>query len=152
MTNRSMIHSSLNLERKYAAPPAKVFAAWSSADALSQWSIPAEGMTVRYERFEFQPGGAEVSIFQFDDGTRLINDGVFADIIKNQRIASLYTMRDGDEPVFSGLLTVEFLPTGNGCLLRLHESGVFFDGHDKPEHHKLGYTAMLNALDQYIGA
>lgn len=71
-------------------------------------------------------------------------------MVSDTRLTSLYTMRQGDTAIFSGILTVEFLPEGTGCQLRLTEQGVFYDGHDLPGNHKLGYQAMLAALRRFL--
>ena len=150
MTDRSLTHSSLNLERAYIAPPAAVFAAWTNLDALKQWAIPVDGWTAEYEAFEPIPGGREISTFTSPDGQVLRNEGTYGDIVPDERLVSLYTMASNGTRIFSGLLSVEFNPSDGGCRLQLSEQGVFYDGHDAPENHKLGYQSMLLALSAYL--
>ena len=42
MTERSVQHATIVVERTYAASPARVFAAWSDKDALLRWGNPGE--------------------------------------------------------------------------------------------------------------
>jgi uncharacterized protein YndB with AHSA1/START domain len=46
----------LVIERELAAPLARVWQAWSSAEALGAWWGP-KGLGLRVERFDFRPGG-----------------------------------------------------------------------------------------------
>lgn len=46
----------LVIERELAAPLAKVWRAWTSAEALGAWWGP-KGLGLRVERFDFRPGG-----------------------------------------------------------------------------------------------
>ena len=43
MTERSVEHSTIVIERNYDASPARVFAAWSTKEALLRWASPGEG-------------------------------------------------------------------------------------------------------------
>lgn len=43
MTDRSVEHATIVIERHYDATPAEVFAAWADAAARERWFVAAEG-------------------------------------------------------------------------------------------------------------
>lgn len=146
MTERSTKHSTIVIERSYDAAPSRVFAAWSDPKALLRWGSPGERWDVAYERFDFRPGGSDVSRFGPKDGPVFVNETIYQDIVRNVRIVSSGNMTSGGKRLFAGLLTVEFIPAGKACRLVLTEQGVFLDGHDQPENHEAGWKAMLDNL------
>jgi uncharacterized protein YndB with AHSA1/START domain len=146
MTERSVRHATIRLERTYAAPPARVFAAWSTPAALARWAMPGDGWTVAFDRFEFEPGGIEISRFGPPDGATYVNHVRYEDIVPDARIVSSSAMTCGERRLFAGLLTVELHPAGAGCRMVVTEQGAFLDGHDRPEHHEAGWGAMLDNL------
>ncbi|WP_428426605.1 SRPBCC family protein [Pararhizobium sp.] len=146
MTERSTRHSTIVLERTYAAAPPRVFAAWSDPDALLRWGSPGEGWDVAYERFDFRTGGSDVSRFGPKGGPVFINETTYQDIVPNVRIISAGNMTSEGKRLFAGLLTVEFIAASHGCRVILTEQGVFLDGHDRPENHEAGWDQMLDNL------
>ncbi|MGX9181022.1 hypothetical protein [Mesorhizobium sp. BHbdii] len=52
MSERSVVHSTIVLERSYDASPARVFAAWSDPAALQRWGSPGEWWETSIDCFE----------------------------------------------------------------------------------------------------
>jgi uncharacterized protein YndB with AHSA1/START domain len=151
MTERSIRHSTIVLERTYAASPKRVFAAWSDPEALLRWGNPGEGWTTSLERFEFKVGGSDLSKFGPADGSQVfVNETRYLDIVQDSRIISAGMMTSAGNTLFTGLLTVELAPEGNGCRLVLTEQGAFLDGHDLPENHEAGWGTMLDNLAEEL--
>ena len=147
MTERTVEHSTIALERHYAASPARVFAAWSDPEALKRWGNPGEGWTASLDRFDFRVGGGETSRFGPADGSEVfVNETRYLDIVPDARIISTGAMTSAGNTLFIGMLTVELKPESEGCHLVLTEQGAFLDGHDVPENHKAGWGAMLDNL------
>ncbi|TIM73628.1 MAG: polyketide cyclase [Mesorhizobium sp.] len=143
---RSVIHSTIVLERSYDASPARVFAAWSDSAALQRWGSPGEGWESSIDRFEFQVGGIALSRFGPKGGESYVNETRYLDIVRDQRIVSAGGMTSSGRRLFVGLLTVEFSPEGTGCRLLMTEQAAFLDGHDQPENHQAGWSQMLDNL------
>ena len=146
MTARSVEHSTIVIERSYDASPARVFAAWSTKEALLRWGSPGEGWESSIDRFEFKVGGVETSRFGPKDGATYVNQTRYLDIVPNQRIVSAGSMTSGEQRIFAGMLTVEFKPAGSGCRMIMTEQGAFLDGHDIPANHEAGWSQMLDNL------
>ena len=58
MTGGSVNHATIIVERTYDAPPERVFAAWSSVEALLRWNAMGDGWHAAYDHFDFRVGGA----------------------------------------------------------------------------------------------
>ena len=146
MTERSVNHSTIVIDRIYDASPSRVFAAWSSPEALLRWASPGGSWVSAIDCFEFRVGGREVSSFGPKDGETYLNEARYLDIVPSERIVSAGVMTSGDKRIFAGLLTVEFTAAGKGCRMVMTEQGAFLDGHDIPANHEAGWNQMLDNL------
>jgi uncharacterized protein YndB with AHSA1/START domain len=146
MSERSVNHSTIIIERSYDASPSRVFAAWSDPEALLRWGSPGEGWESAFDRFEFKVGGVELSRFGPKGGDTYFNETRYLDIVPDQRIVSAGSMTSDGKRIFAGLLTVEFAAVGQGCRMVMTEQGVFLDGHDVPANHEAGWNQMLDNL------
>jgi len=59
MTQRSAHHDTFTIERVYAAPPAKVFAAWANPVFKRKWFGGPDEWTRSPHRLDFKVGGRE---------------------------------------------------------------------------------------------
>jgi uncharacterized protein YndB with AHSA1/START domain len=156
MTDSSAIHETFTIERTYAATTARVFAAFSSAEAKSIWGDtgefePADGDAGMAE-FDFRAGGRERFGIKMD-GRTLRYDALYYDIVPDERIVYAYEMYSDDVRMSVSLATVEFSPDLDGTRLTYTEQGVFLDGIDGPVAPSLrqeGMTEMLDNLPAYL--
>ena len=58
MTGRTAQHGTIRLERRYKAPPHRVFAAWAEPQARAQWDVPGRWV-IAEQTFDFREGGRE---------------------------------------------------------------------------------------------
>lgn len=151
MTERSVVHGNFTIERTYAAAPARVFAAWSTEEALLRWASPGEGWEVAYDHFDFRTGGGDRNRFGPKGGETYVTESRYEDIVRDSRIVSSYSMTCAGRRLFVGLLTVELYPMAAGTRLFLTEQGVYLDGSDLPENHRVGWGTMLDKLAEEVG-
>lgn len=151
MTERSVIHATLVVERTYDASPARVFAAWADKEAMMRWAVPTEGIEVDMEAFDFRIGGGWLTRFGEAGAPKtLVDEARFVDIVPDARIVAASRMADGEALWFAGVLTVEFSAEGTGCRLKLTEQGAYLDGHDAPENHEAGWNLILDTLGREL--
>ena len=146
MSSRSATHATFVIERDYEAAPARVFAAWSDANAKGQWFGPGGEQG---HRLDFRVGGREH--FQAAvKGAVYAYDALYEDIVSDERIVYTYNMhRDGVRMSVS-VTTVELSSDGEGTHLRYTEQGVFLDGEDKPELREHGTKELLDKLGEAL--
>ena len=150
MTERSVEHATLVLERIYEASPARVFAAWASPEALMRWGLPGDGWQLAFDKFEFRVGGGEICRIGPPGGDTYLSETLYLDIVPDARIVFASTMTSGGKRLFAGLSTVELHPAGAGCRLVMTEQAAFLDGNDIPANHEAGWTKMLENLGEAL--
>jgi uncharacterized protein YndB with AHSA1/START domain len=82
----------------------------------------------------------------------LLNDGIFQDIIPNQRIVAASAMTLGDKRISASLVTFELLPTEKGTDLVCTHQGAFFEG-SGPNPAKMredGWNALMDNLVRLV--
>jgi uncharacterized protein YndB with AHSA1/START domain len=144
MTKRSVTHSTFVLEREYAVPPARVFAAWSDPEAKSEWFGASD-----FE-LDFRIGGREVNRGGPEGGPLFTYDARYQDIVDGERIVYTYDMLMDDTRISVSVTTVEFEPSGDGTRLTYTEQGAFLDGHDTPEQREEGTGTLFEKLAEAL--
>lgn len=158
MTDRSVIHDTFSIERTYPVAPARVFAAFASAEAKDAWGdtgvlAPAEG-EAGIEEFDFRPGGRE-RFGHMMEGTTFRYDALYYDIVPDQRIVYSYEMYADGARISVSVATIEFAKSGDGTALTWTEQGTYLDGIDGPQApalRKEGTTEMLDGLTRHLTA
>jgi uncharacterized protein YndB with AHSA1/START domain len=153
MTERSVNHVTFVIERNYPAHPAKVFAAWADAAAKEIWmDDPDYKSDGSFVEMEFKVGGHERFGGLTPEGTPYRYDGVYYDIVTDQRIVYSYEMYAGDNRMSVSLATIEIAADQDGTKLTYTEQGVFLDGIDKPEARQEGTEWILDNLGKYLAS
>ena len=127
------IHSTCVVERSFPKPPETVFAALSEPDKVRKWYGAGDNHDLIEFALKFAIGGTQRLTYRFKpghllQGVVLMNDGIFQDIIPNQRIVSASAMTLGDKRISASLVTFELLPTDKGTDLVCTHQGAFFEG------------------------
>jgi uncharacterized protein YndB with AHSA1/START domain len=151
MTERSVQHTTFAIERTYPVQPARVFAAWASADAKRVWMDDPDTKSDGTEgELDFRVGGHERFGGLTPDGTSYRYDALYYDIVPDQRIVYAYEMYMGQERISVSVATVQIEPAGRGTSLTYTEQGAFLDGLDQPEARHEGMESLLDSLGKYL--
>lgn len=150
MPEQSVIHSTFVIERSYSKSPEQVFAAFSEATKKRRWFAPPENPAEVFE-MDFRVGGKERFVYRMGEatpfpGTRITNEGVYEDIVPDQRIVIAYRMSLGEKRITASLVTVEFLLNGDGTELICTHQGAYFEGSDGPERREDGWKTLFDYL------
>jgi uncharacterized protein YndB with AHSA1/START domain len=155
MTTRHVTHGEFSIEREYDAPVERVFAAWANEAAKNEWfgagDVEFTPVTNEY-RLDFRVGGTELADGFLDDGRSFILNGIFGDIVENERIVQTYDVLIDHVRISVSLQTVEFFETDKGTKLITTEQGVFLDGRDTNESRQVGVRHMHDMLEKYLVA
>lgn len=151
MTKRSATHATFVIEREYAHPPAKVFAAYADPKKKAKWFAgPAEWDSTH--TMDFRVGGKETSSGGPPGGTVHAMNGVYWDIVENERIVISYEMHLDETRISVSLGTTEIKASGAGSTLIYTEQGVYLDGYDDAGQREEGTRILLDQLDQFLNA
>jgi len=149
---RSTVHSTFVIERRYKQPPARVFAAFAKAEAKRRWFVEGEGFTTDEYALDFRVGGREIWRGKHRGSVEVRNETVYRDIVPDRRVICCYDMYVGGNRISVSLLTLEFAAgEAGGTLLKLTEQDAFLDGYDDRLSREGGTRALLDALEAYLG-
>jgi uncharacterized protein YndB with AHSA1/START domain len=152
MTDRSTAHATFVLERRYAAAPARVFAAWADPVQKAHWFVGPDEWIKFYHETDFRVGGRERLSTGPRGGVAHKFDCCYQDIVPDQRIIYTYDMHLDDTRISVSLTTVEFKPDGSGTRLIFTEQGVFLDGTDSAATREQGSHGLLDKLGAALEA
>jgi len=116
----------LVIARSFAAPPAMVFQAWSSAEHIRRWFSPATYTTPEAE-IDFRPGGVWALCMRAPDGSLSWMRGNFLEIVPPERLVLSTEVHFGGAARFSVLTTVNFAAENAGTRMTVHQE---YDIHD----------------------
>ena len=148
--DRSVVHGSFSLKRTYPAARADVFDAFSDAEKKRQWAhgAPADGYSL-----DFRVGGREHVEMPGPGGGTFTYEGLYYDIVPNERIVYAYSFGFGPAPAGVTLATIELAEAEDGGThLKLTEQGAYLDGFDGPKFWESGTTSLLDRLGQSLAA
>ncbi|MGE0034398.1 MAG: SRPBCC domain-containing protein [Xanthobacteraceae bacterium] len=141
----TVVKPSLTLKRRFKAPPARVYRAWTEPEQVKRWFGPG-GVEVLLAEFDTRPGGRYRILGRSPDGSNHDVSGTFREVIPDEKL--VYTWAWRSTPERESLVTVKFKPDGGGTLLTLtHEH--FFDEPAR-DRHNAGWTGALDKLERYL--
>ena len=142
----------LRLNRRFAAPPERVFAAWTHPDVLRDWwaaNVEWEGAEAE---IDLRPGGRyRLGMRDTDSGAVHVVTGEYVEVDPPARLAYTWTW-EGEPAEMRGSedthVVVEFVPDGGGTLVLVTHS-EFADERIR-DMHDAGWTACLDNLERRV--
>lgn len=138
----------LDIERRYDAPPERVWQAWTDPQALSRWFGPGDEGSVTQADLDVRPGGRYTIAFRTTDGEEHRVSGVYEEVLEPRRLSFSWAWQSTPERV--SFVTVRLEADGAGTRMSFrHER--FFDRAAR-DNHERGWTATLAKLDRLMAA
>jgi uncharacterized protein YndB with AHSA1/START domain len=148
---RTVVHDTFVLDRRYPAPPARVFNAFADPASKKQWWDDDEIEKNAPHVIDFRVGGRESMAGEIPGGEASFTfDAVYQDIVENSRIVYSYEMTMNGRRISVSVATLEFLADGDGTRLMLTEQGAYLDGLDTSAQREEGTRGLLEALATYL--
>ncbi len=148
----SEAHTSFRIDRKLQAAPARVFSAWSRADAKQAWFSCHDDWHNSGYLLDFRIGGSEYSEVHDGDGLAHVFRAHFLDIVPDRRIVYAYDLLLGERRISVSLVTVAFQPDAGGTLMSFTEQVVFLDGYTDHGERREGTEVGLDKLGTWLAA
>ena len=136
----------LRLERLIAAPPERVFAAWTQPELLSQWSSPP-GISIDGGDLDLRVGGRWRVAMRGGDGSTREAFGMYREIVPPSRLVYTHAWHlggAGGGTTPETVLTVEFRAEGKGTRLVLTQTG--FESAESRDGHRIGWSSSIDNL------
>jgi uncharacterized protein YndB with AHSA1/START domain len=142
----------LVVTRRFAAPRALVFRAWSSAEHIKHWFSP-EGCSVPEAEIEFRAGGVFAVCMKLPDGQQSWSRGRFDEVVPTERLAFTSSVTFGDSaPLFSAKTIVTFADDGDGTLMTVRQRYEVHDPRftDVVQGANEGWRTTLDKLEREV--
>jgi uncharacterized protein YndB with AHSA1/START domain len=139
---------SLTLVRDFKASPEKVWAAWTSTEALKRWMSPSDNHATLLVEVDLRVGGPFRILMRAPDGKDHDASGVYRTIRPYRTLEFTWAWRK--KPEQESLVLLEFEPTASGTRLTLTHSQLA--DQDSVDQHMKGWTGCLNQLDKFVAA
>ncbi len=132
-TNRDLV-----LTRLIDAPREKLFRAWTEPALLMQWFAPLPYTTPRAE-LDVRPGGASLVVMRGPDGVELPNQGVYLEVVRNERLVFTDAFTAAWEPSQKPFMTVILTFQDEGGKTRYTARVRHWTVADRESHEKMGF-------------
>lgn len=140
-------HATIELERTFEAPVARVFAAWEDTEALARWCCPGdESWTSQVIENDFRVDGLKRITFGPPGETPYREVTRYLNIVRDSRLICVETILRGDRFLSASIITLEFAPVGDGTLFSVTDQLTLVDPADKPEARQSGWGEVLQKL------
>ena len=145
MATQTATKPSLTIKRRFNAPPAKVFAAWTDPEKVKLWMGPGE-MKAAHVESDPRTGGRYRWVMRAPSGEEHDVSGVYREVIANEKLVFTWAWKSAPER--ESLVTLVLKPDGDGTLLTLtHEQ---FADEDTRNGHEQGWNSSLDKLEKFV--
>jgi uncharacterized protein YndB with AHSA1/START domain len=144
MATATAVKPSLTIKRRFKAPPAKVYAAWTDPEKVKVWMGPGE-VKAKSVECDLRVGGHYRWLMVAPSGEEHDVRGVYRELVPNEKL--VFTWAWKSMPERESLVTVIIKPDGDdGSLLTVtHEQ--FFD-EDARDRHQGGWNGALDKMEK----
>ncbi|MFM0075146.1 SRPBCC domain-containing protein [Paraburkholderia sediminicola] len=136
---------SLTIVRRIKAPPARVYAAWTSLELMARWWGPDAGPVLSAEA-DPRVGGHFRVVFQTLDGETHDCRGEYREVETDRKL--VFTWEWVTTPERRSLVTIKLHPIEDGTELTLTHA-QFFDEAAR-DAHQTGWSTALDKLDTFM--
>lgn len=149
MTPAPFFHGTFTLKRVWAAPPHRVFDAWSDPELKAQWFTgPPDRWTLLRRSMDFRVGGEEVLEGRFQEsGTVTLFEARFHVIEPARRLVYTYDLHHSGRFHSVTLSSLELEPEGGGTRVSYTEQIVFLDGRDGTADRRHGTGIQFDMIE-----
>jgi uncharacterized protein YndB with AHSA1/START domain len=145
LTGRELI-----ITRLFDAPPEKVYRAWTEPTLVKQWFAPLPWTTPSAE-MDVRPGGSISITMRSPDGVDEPDQGVFLEVIPNQRLVFTDAYRQAWEPSTQPFMTVIITFEDLGGKTHYTARVLHWSQADRQRHEDMGFHQGWNQCADQLG-
>ena len=150
MSERSVIHDTVVVRRRYDAPIERVYRAWTDAALLQRWYVPGDARwKAKILAHDFRVGGTKRITFGPPEET-FAEDCLYVDIVPNRRICYAMVIARGNTRITASMVTVELTARDGACEVQVTDQIAILDGGDTAKDRERGWGETLGKLPAAI--
>ena len=138
---------SLTINRTFAAPIERVYAAWTDPEIIKKWLAPGTTEVVRAET-ELKVGGKFLCQMREQDGKMHLTRGVYREVVPNQKVVFTWQWEGTEEETLVTVLLKAKSPEETELTL-IHER---FADSETRDHHNEGWSKCIIKLEALYAA
>ena len=143
----------LQLQRRFDAPPERVFDAWTNPDVLREWWAAAPVWSPGDAEVDLHEGGRYRLSMQTDTGDVHTVVGEYTEVRRPERLVYTWSW-EGDPEEMAGsaetIVEVDFVADGDGTRVDLTHRG--FANAQIRDMHAQGWTGCLDNLERVLSS
>jgi uncharacterized protein YndB with AHSA1/START domain len=141
----------VQVRRELAAPPARVFGAFSDPALVARWLTPSSDVKLTVLDFDFRVGGSYRFAYDVPTGMRMIVGGTYRTIEAPTSIVFTWLIEPPDEHAgIESQVTISITPSAAGAVLVIHHDD--FGRADAEARHEEGWGGALDQLAAILAA
>jgi uncharacterized protein YndB with AHSA1/START domain len=142
--------SVVEVRRRLAAAPPKVFAAFADPSLVSRWLTPSPEVALTVLQFDFRIGGKYRFAYHVPGGATMFVNGVYRAIEPPSMIVFSWNIEPPDEHAgIRSEVTITLLPDGTGTHLQIRHAELTQPG--ATERHAQGWRGAIGQLSAIVG-
>ena len=138
----------LTIEKKFNAPIALVWEAWTQPKHIAQWWGP-KGMKTQIAEHNFVVGGVWKFVMLMPDGNEFIGEGVYSEIVELKKIVTSANFKPMTEGVELQILLEENGDSTNFTFHVVHETEEYCKQQKEMGFYN-GWGSTFNRLGEYL--
>jgi uncharacterized protein YndB with AHSA1/START domain len=138
--------TALRIERTFAAPPERVFAAWTAPEVLHRWFAAGPDWMNTVVEVDLRVGGRYRLTMRGPDTVERSVVGEYLQVDPPHRLSYTWMWEQSDGPAVGvrTVVTIEFRAVGEGTSVVLTQTG--FPSADLRDQHGAGWRACMDNL------
>jgi uncharacterized protein YndB with AHSA1/START domain len=139
----------IEVRRRFAATPERVFDAWTHPEALIEWWSAGPAHRPGLAEVDLRVGGRYRLSMIVGDGVETIVGGEYVEVRRPTRLAFTWSWESGGDDPTDGtisLVEIEFEEDGDATLVTLRHSGLVTP--ESIERHERGWDGCFDSLER----
>jgi uncharacterized protein YndB with AHSA1/START domain len=133
----------IEVRRRFAGTPERVFDAWTEPEALAEWWSASPAHRPGIAEVDLRVGGSYRLSMINGDGDETIVGGEYVEVRRPNRLAFTWSWDDG---ATTSLVEIDFEADGDETLVTLRHSGLVTT--ESIEQHEHGWNGCLDSLER----